>query len=94
MFYNKVQEILNQNYFSDKVVYSISGRAINEIIDAFAELQDEIRNEYENHIDDLRLELDFARMRSENLEERIEDLKLENSELMDELDYQKLSLEK
>lgn len=94
MFHNKVQEILNQNHFADKAVYSVSGRAINEIIDAFAELQDEIRNEYENHIDDLRIELDFARMRSENLEERIEDLKLENSELMDELDYQKLSLEK
>ena len=94
MFYNKVQEILNQNYFSDKAIYSVSGRAINEVIDAFAELQDEIRNEYENHIDDLRLELDFARMRSENLQDRIEDLKLENSELMDELDYQKLSFEK
>lgn len=94
MFYNKVQEILNQNYFSDKAIYSVSGRAINEVIDAFAELQDEIRNEYENHIDDLRLELDLERMKNENLEERIEDLKLENSELMDELDYQKLSFEK
>lgn len=94
MFYNKVQEILNQNYFSDKAIYSVSGRAINEVIDAFAELQDEIRNEYENRIDDLRLELGLERMKNENLEERIEDLKLENSELMDELDYQKLSFEK
>lgn len=101
MFYNKVQEILNQNYFVDKAVYSVSGRAINEIIDAFVELQDEIRNEYENHIDDLRIELDFLRMRNENLQERIEnlefendDLQLENSELRDELGIWRSSFKK
>lgn len=75
--------------------------AINEIIDAFAELQDKIRNEYENHTDDLRIELDFLRMRNENLQERIEnlefendDLQLENSELRDELGIWRSSFKK
>ena len=92
MLRNKVQEILNQNHFANMSVYSVSGRAINEIMYAFTELQDQIRNEYKNHIDHLKIELDFERMKSENLQDRIDDLQfenddlqLENSELRDEL---------
>lgn len=80
---NKVQEILNQNIFDSKVVYPVSGRAINDLIDAWEDMQELIRVNYELKIEQLQSEI-------ENLECEIDYLEHENGRLNDELD----SLEK
>ena len=73
-FNTKVNEILNQYSFIDKGIYSVTGRAINDIIQAFIE----VRSEFEGEIDNLRTEVI-------QLEITCEGMFLENETLLGEI---------
>lgn len=79
---NKVQEILNSNVFYGSVDYSVSGRAINDLIEAFENIRDELREEYHYQIDSLEEELQSSEIYVRELKSEIEDLEAE-------LDYER-----
>lgn len=79
---NKVQEILNSNVFYNDSVYSVSGRAINDLIEAFENIRDELREEYHYQIDSLEEELQSSEIYVRELKSEIENLEAE-------LDYER-----
>lgn len=79
---NKVQEILNSNIFYGSVDYSVSGRAINDLIEAFENIRDELREEYHYQIDSLEEELQSSEIYVRELKSEIENLEAE-------LDYER-----
>lgn len=74
---NKVQEILNSNVFYNDSVYSVSGRAINDLIEAFENIRDELREEYHYQIDSLEEELQSSEIYVRELKSEIEYLNVE-----------------
>lgn len=78
---NKVQEILNSNVFYGSVDYSVSGRAINDLIQAFEDIRDEMRQEYQYQIDSLEEELQDSEIYVRELKSEIEDLEVQLDDL-------------
>lgn len=83
MLRNKVQDILNGIYFNDSAVYSVSGRAINDIMEAFDEIGDRIEQEYFSQFDNLQEEI-------QSFEIYVRELKSEIENLEAELDYERI----
>jgi len=83
MLRDKVQDILNGIYFNDNAVYSVSGRAINDIMDVFDELEDTIEEKYQYKIESLEEELRDSEIYVRELRSEIENLEAE-------LDYERV----